>query len=217
MAAAYCNWLSKEEGIHENQWCYEIKGNEIKRKARYLSLSGYRLPTEAEMEFATRAGAVTSRYYGESGELLGKYAWYSQNAEDRSQPVGSKKPNDLGLFDMHGNVWCWCQERHKEYPHGQGEGEIEDDNEDYVNINIQKTTRALRGGSFFARALDARSASRYWAVPPNRNPDVGFRPARTFPCVLGRLSGRKLPPELAEEVNQVIQELNAPRPRNGEE
>src|SRR5262249_4208262 len=53
-AAAYCNWLSKEEGIPEDQWCYEIKGNAVKLRANYLSLSGYRLPTEAEMEYATR-------------------------------------------------------------------------------------------------------------------------------------------------------------------
>jgi eukaryotic-like serine/threonine-protein kinase len=72
---------------------------------KYLSHTGYRLPTEAEMEYATRAGAVTSRYFGETEELLPRYAWYVTNSQDRTWPVGSKKPNDLGLFDMHGNVW----------------------------------------------------------------------------------------------------------------
>jgi formylglycine-generating enzyme required for sulfatase activity len=94
-AAAYCNWLSEEERIPEKQWCYEIKGKEITLKANYLSLSGYRLPTEAEMEYATRAGALTARYYGETEELLSRYAWYEKNSQERTWPVGSKKPNDL--------------------------------------------------------------------------------------------------------------------------
>ena len=88
----------------------------MKLAANYLKRSGYRLPTEAEMEFATRAGSVTSRYYGETEELLPKYAWYNKNGQDRTWPVGSKKPNDLGLFDVQGNVFTWCQERFKAYP-----------------------------------------------------------------------------------------------------
>ena len=85
----------------------------MKLTANYLSRSGYRLPTEAEMEYATRAGAVTTRYYGETEELLPKYAWYNKNSQDRTWPVGSMKPNDLGLFDVQGNVFTWCQERYQ--------------------------------------------------------------------------------------------------------
>ena len=104
-AAAYCNWLSKQEGIPEDQWCYEIEEGQVTKaeeQQTIFSLTGYRLPTEAEMEYATRAGAVTSRYYGETEELLPKYAWYEKNSKEQTWPVGSLKPNDLGLFDMHG-------------------------------------------------------------------------------------------------------------------
>ena len=91
-----------------------------KLKENYLSLTGYRLPTEAEMEYATRAGAVTSRYYGETEELLAKYAWYRRTRRRQTWPVGSLKPNDLGLFDVQGNVFTWCQESYKDYPAGEG-------------------------------------------------------------------------------------------------
>ena len=105
-----------------------------KLKANYLSLTGYRLPTEAEMEYATRAGAVTSRYYGETEELLPKYAWYQKNSQEQTWPVGSLKPNDLGLFDVQGNVYTWCQESYKGYPTVK-EGEADEDKEDILSIN----------------------------------------------------------------------------------
>ena len=112
LAAEYCNWLSEKEQIPQDQWCYEISNNETKFKANYLSLSGYRLPTEAEMEFAIRAGATTGRYFGQTEDLLPRYAWYGQNSAYTTHPVGSLKPNDLGLFDALGNVWVWCEEPH---------------------------------------------------------------------------------------------------------
>jgi formylglycine-generating enzyme required for sulfatase activity len=178
-AAAYCNWLSKEEGIPEDQWCYETKGNAVSLKGKYLSLSGYRLPTEAEMEYATRASALTSRYYGETEELLPKYAWYFKNSPDRTWPVGSLKPNDLGFFDVHGNVFTWCQERYKEYPAGKG-GEVVVDQEDGLVVT-STDGRVLRGGSFYNLASAIRSAVRSYDVPTNPSTDIGFRPARTLP------------------------------------
>jgi formylglycine-generating enzyme required for sulfatase activity len=180
-AAAYCNWLSKQEGIGEDQWCYETnaKGQVTKLKEKYLSLSGYRLPTGAEWEYACRAGAVTSRSYGESEELLAKYGWYSQNSAERTWPVGGKKPNDLGLFDMHGNVWNWCQERYSgEYPRSEDENPI-DDNEDGLTINSQDS-RLLRGGSFDVQPVGVRSALRAASAPATRGGNVGLRPARTL-------------------------------------
>ncbi|HTU88939.1 MAG TPA: SUMF1/EgtB/PvdO family nonheme iron enzyme [Gemmataceae bacterium] len=177
-AAAYCNWLSKQEGIAEDQWCYEIKDGQVtKLKANYLSRTGYRLPTEAEMEYATRAGALTSRHYGETEELLPKYAWTFQNSGERTWPVGRLKPNDFGLFDTHGNVYTWCQERYKSYPLSREE--VEDDTEDSYIINIQEP-RVLRGGSFDYLASNVRCAGRIRYVPAHHDVDLGFRPARTF-------------------------------------
>lgn len=178
MATRYCNLLSKEEGIPEDQWCYEITGPQgSKLKANYLSLSGYRLPTEAEMEYATRAGATTSRYYGESEELLAHYAWYTKSSNDVLKPVGLKKPNDLGLFDAHGNCYTWCQEEYGEYPTATGDEPVED-KEGVLVINSTRS-RVLRGGLYASLESNVRSAYRYTLVPTNRNPADGFRPART--------------------------------------
>jgi formylglycine-generating enzyme required for sulfatase activity len=216
-AAAYCNWLSKYEGIPEEQWCYETNARKLFQenvsslvsllapqhplagaanaryssflvdrqpqvtalKRSYLGLSWYRLPTEAEMEYACRAGAVTSRFYGETEELLARYGWYQKNSKDRTWPVGGKKPNDLGLFDMHGNVGNWCQESYKgDYAVSKG-GDGIDDKEDSLQI-ISTDGRVLRGGSFVNHASNVRAAYRTRLVPANRYGDVSFRPARTF-------------------------------------
>ncbi|MSR59839.1 MAG: formylglycine-generating enzyme family protein [Planctomycetaceae bacterium] len=179
MAAAYCNWLSKEEGIYEDQWCYEINGQTMKLKENDLSLSGYRLPTEAEMEYATRAGATTARYYGETEELLPKYAWYQKNSQEQTWPVGSLKPNDFGLFDVQGNAFTWCQESHKAYPTGNGEEVAEGQEVEIVPAST--VSRVLRGGSFIYLASVVRSASRFLNVPVDRSNFNGFRLSRTLP------------------------------------
>jgi serine/threonine protein kinase/formylglycine-generating enzyme required for sulfatase activity len=187
-AAAYCNWLSQQEGIPEAEWCYEIPDEpgrnwtwrfaNMKLKPNYLRLTGYRLPTEAEWEYACRAGAATSCSYGETAELLGNYGWYIGNSPEQTQPVGSKKPNDWGLFDMHGNVYNWCQERHRSYEAAKP-GKVIEDIEDVLNI-ISTDGRVLRGGSFINPASGVRSAFRARDVPANRGYVFGFRPARTF-------------------------------------
>jgi formylglycine-generating enzyme required for sulfatase activity len=181
MAAKYCNLLSKEEGIDERQWCYETdaKGEVTKLKAEYLRLTGYRLPTEAEIEYATRARAVTSRYFGETDELLGNYAWFMKNSNELIWPVGTKKPNDFGLFDVQGNCFTWCQESYADYPSVKGDGAV-GDKEGKLEV-IATERRVLRGGSFDDPALNTRSANRFDNVPSNRNYDFGFRLVRTFP------------------------------------
>jgi len=175
-AAAYCNWLSESEGIDEAQWCYEIRGGATKLKDKYLSLTGYRLPTEAEMEYATRAGASTRRFYGERETLLPKYAWYSKNSQYRLWPVGILKPNDLGLFDVQGNVHTWCQESYRAYPTVAG---VADDQEDTLAI-LNAKSRVLRGSSFDSQPPTVRSSYRTFSVPTLRLDDFGFRPARTL-------------------------------------
>jgi formylglycine-generating enzyme required for sulfatase activity len=176
-AARYCNWLSEKEEIPKAQWCYEIKGDDVRLKANYLSLSGYRLPTESEMEYATRAGATTARYFGETDELLPNYEWYVKNSQECTWPVGTRIPNDLGLFDTQGNVLIWCQEQIQEYPKTKDASE---DKEDALDVDpIQR--RVVRGGAFDLRALNIRSAQRLSDVPGNSNHNLGFRIARTIP------------------------------------
>jgi formylglycine-generating enzyme required for sulfatase activity len=171
-AAAYCNWLSKEEGIAEDQWCYlpnekaEYAAG-MKIKAGTLSLSGYRLPTEAEWELACRARSVTSWSMGNAEDLLGKYAWYLAKSQGRLRPVGRLRPNDLGLFDLYGNEWEWCQNRY------DNSIDMRD-----VNIDVKLDTikpRSVRGGAIGYNSSDLRSAIRRVDDPPNRGLYYGFR------------------------------------------
>jgi formylglycine-generating enzyme required for sulfatase activity len=176
-AAAYCNWLSRQEGLPEAEWCYprdlaQIVPGMVLDKG-YLERKGYRLPTEAEWEYACRAGAVTSRFYGRSPELLGHYAWYVRNADERTHPVGRLRPNDLGLFDMLGNVGEWCQDRFGPYPARGAVEDVEDPNRGDAD------SRRLRGGSFDKHAGSLRSARRYTDPPASRFITVGLRVART--------------------------------------
>jgi formylglycine-generating enzyme required for sulfatase activity len=180
-ATQYCNWLSKQEGIEERQWCYEPNeqgkyGPGMKPKERYLELGGYRLPTDAEWEFACRAETVTSRYYGASGSLLPRYAWYLMNSQNRTWPVASLKPNDYGLFDMQGDAWQWCDDAYRSYPRSN----VSEDS-GFTKPVVEADDRVLRGGAFDLIAVHVRSASRYKSAPANRNYLFGFRPARTYP------------------------------------
>ncbi len=179
--AEYCNWLSKEEGLPETQWCYEPsqKGEYeegMKPASDFLKRTGYRLPTEAEWEYACRAGAATSWYFGQAEELLAKYGWYGKNSGGRTWPVGCLKPNDFGLFDVHGNVYEWCQDHYASYALEQGGRATEDVGD--VSPPLNKVTRVLRGGAFLFQPENLRSANRLRDLPGLRF-IFGFRPART--------------------------------------
>jgi formylglycine-generating enzyme required for sulfatase activity/serine/threonine protein kinase len=178
-AAQYCRWLSEQESLPEDQRCYprveEIKEG-MKLPANFQARTGYRLPTEAEWEYACRAGASTSRHFGPADDLLDNYAWYARNAGNRARPVGLLKPNDYGLFDMYGNAWEWCQDALLPYP-GDGQGP-----EETNNGTAYSERRVMRGGSFASPAAQARSACRFGVPPKDPFPFAGLRVARTLPA-----------------------------------
>ena len=165
-AAAYCNWLSKEEGLPADQWCYLPKQGDayadgMTIPADALDRKGYRLPTEAEWEYACRAGAVTTRYFGGFAGLLEKYAWYQPNSGERTRPCGTLLPNDLGLFDMLGNVYEWCHDRDPADITAVANGRIHRSSSPANEIVLDTTPRMLRGGAFFVGPVELRSAGRY--------------------------------------------------------
>jgi formylglycine-generating enzyme required for sulfatase activity len=181
-AAAYCNWLSDQEGIPEDQWCYQPNESDefaegMKPAPDFRDRTGYRLPTESEWEFACRAGAVTSRHFGNTERLLDRYAWYLGNSKQRTWPAGLMRPNDLGLFDMHGNVWNWCQDRYRSYPDSLIRVNDPVDQEPVTDAH----GRVLRGGSFLNLSLFVRAATRVQNRPSLLADSYGFRPARTCP------------------------------------
>ncbi len=149
-AVELCNRLNKSEGVE------------------------YRLPTEAEWEYACRAGTTTAYSFGNDVAQLGEYAWYGDNSELTTHPVGELKLNAWGLYDMHGNVWEWCQDWYGPYdlqvvsdPTGPASGEH----------------RVSRGGAFFSLPGGVRAAIRFTNRPDNRIRIIGFRLARTYPLI----------------------------------
>ena len=179
-AAAYCNWLSREEGIPRDQWCYDPDQSFAEGMTLvpdYLQRTGYRLPTEAEWEYACRAGTTTAYSFGTAVTLLGDYACYTDNAGDTGMlPVGTLRPNGAGLFDMPGNVLEWCQEAVMRY--NPNLAMLED--LEQLDPLINSSNRVLRGGSFDFRPLALRSANRFAYPPHERSNYFGFRAARTF-------------------------------------
>jgi formylglycine-generating enzyme required for sulfatase activity len=141
-AVKFCNVRSVQEGLkpcyNTNTWSCDFSAN------------GYRLPTEAEWEYACRSGATTSYFFGDKVEELRSFAWFEANSESKPHPVGQRKPNPWGLYDMAGNVWEWCNDYYGvkyykqspvENPRGPTEGE----------------KRVLRGGAWSSSAANCAS------------------------------------------------------------
>ncbi len=166
-AVKFCNRLSEKEGLEP---AYRIIQTIVTWNQ---SAKGYRLPTEAEWEYACRAGTTTKYCTGDSDADLGRAGWYSENAESKTHPVGKKAPNTWGIYDVHGNVSEWCWDRYgKDY---------------YANSlatnptgSLKGSDRVIRGGGwFFGYARYCRSANRGEGNPDASNGNLGFRLVRS--------------------------------------
>ncbi|MCK9994647.1 MAG: formylglycine-generating enzyme family protein, partial [Candidatus Krumholzibacteria bacterium] len=182
-AASFCDWLSLKEELvrsydHDN---WTINGGDV------YNSTGYRLPTEAEWEYACRAGTRTAFSSGaiETGScaepVLDGTAWFCGNAGGSSHDVGTKAANSWGLFDMHGNVWEWCNDYYGKYE----VPEPDPDNPDEIIYVIDPVgpdegeNRVVRSGRWLLSSTLCRSAGRMMATPEYRGINIGFRPAIT--------------------------------------
>ena len=129
-----------------------------------------RLPTEAEWEYAARAGSTTPWYGATTEGEVAALGWFKPNAGNGTRPVGQKKPNVLGVFDISGNVFEWCRDIYAPYREGAAV-----DPESTTNTSAEPERRVLRGGSWFRDPKRGRSADRYRGLPNSRNADNGFR------------------------------------------
>jgi formylglycine-generating enzyme required for sulfatase activity/tRNA A-37 threonylcarbamoyl transferase component Bud32 len=179
-AARYCNWLNAREKIPEDQWCYPSSiGPGMTLPKNALERTGYRLPTEAEWEYACRSGATTLWPHGLSEPRLSDYAWTLRDSSRVMHRSGLKRPNNTGLFDALGNASEWCtgtlvNSRNPIQPLPR------EDTLELLTIPLDQAVE-FRGGSFLDPSAEVRSANRNTRRPNERLPYYGLRVARTCP------------------------------------
>jgi len=171
-ATEYCNWLSEKEGLSK---AYDKDGNLLDRNGDITKditqVEGYRLPTEAEWEYAAREGHKSRYDYRYSGSNnLNDVGWYATNSSDKLHFVGEKKPNELGIYDMSGNVWEWCHDKYGSYTSGKATNPIG---------SSTGKERVLRGGCWFNSEGGMRVNFRNYGIPGRVYHGLGFRIART--------------------------------------
>ncbi|WP_428264964.1 SUMF1/EgtB/PvdO family nonheme iron enzyme [Haliangium sp.] len=189
-AVQFCNALSKADGLTP---CYELTDDpEWPRVTWLIEADGYRLPTEAEWEYACRAGTTTRWWFGNDAAQLSEHAWYRENSDGEPKLVGSKPANPWGLYDMHGNIWEWCWDVYGSYselattaplidPLGRSASKARQADSSPTSsgrVQFLSSGAPLRGGSFADRSRVLRSSGRYWIRPINRSLFVGFRCVR---------------------------------------
>ena len=150
----------------------DVSWNDVQKFIRKLNkkegTDRYRLPSEAEWEYACRAGTTTRYSFGDSESRLDNYAWYKDNSGSKTHPVGKMKPNPYGLYDMHGNVYEWVQDKwHSDYDGAPTDGSAWESGDD--------ANRVLRGGSWHNNARYCQSADRNGVIPGAHHAGIGFR------------------------------------------
>ena len=215
-AVVYCNRLSVLSGFEP---VYSLNGSKDtstwgsipridssdEEKALWNSIEadfaadGYRLPTEAEWEYAAKEGSNLSEYVYSGSDDCSSVAWYSENSGSSTQKVGSKKANALGLYDMNGNVWEWCFDWYDNYHYAEKLNPA-------IKTDVSLTGKRIRrGGSVLSEEVFVRNENRASSVPELRGVDLGFRVVRSAKSESAEGSGSEV--SAAGEISEIPEEI----------